>query len=192
MGIVQNVAKYIHTPNRYNPEISLERLVSGFKQEKVETEVDRWTNISYSLVVGGLLDSLAGLTPAGLVGSRSFATVVNALTGGKYGKWRNYVYEKMDAGPTSSKARQLGAELVAFNSFQTPVYALAVAVGDVLSTGSVDPEKIMYGALSLSVMSPAIGPTMGWSLNRARELFGLQTPQEKAMKDDNQEYTPQS
>jgi len=64
----------------------LEKLEGEMKIKKVNL-VDIGGNITYSLVVGGLLDFFAGLNPIGIITSRAYATGVNFITGGPYGRW---------------------------------------------------------------------------------------------------------
>ena len=97
--------------------------------------VDTLGNVSYSLIVGGTLDYFSGLSAGGIFVARVYATGTNALTAAPYGKWRNLIFKLTKTGEKSGKLRKGLADLLAFNTFQTPFYASAVAIGNLLSEG---------------------------------------------------------
>ncbi|MBU2406555.1 MAG: L-alanine exporter AlaE, partial [Nanoarchaeota archaeon] len=150
-----------------------------------EKAADALGNITYSLIVGAMLDYSAGLDWIGILGSRGFAMAVNIPTSIPYGKWRNFLFNKTKT--SDKKTRNLGGkirrglvDLLAFNTFQVPVYATAVAVGSYLSEGEVNWEKVQQGTEYLACISPLIGPTMGWYMDGFRNLFGVKTAPQKA------------
>jgi hypothetical protein len=144
--------------------------------------VDIGGNITYGLVVGAMLDYSAGLNAAGIIASRTYATAMNSVVGGPYGWWREKAFKVTNTNEDSGKVRKTLVDLLAFNSFQVPMYATAIAVGSLISEGSVDWEKVRDGATNLAVISPLIGPTMGWYLDRFRRLFGVKSAAEGAYK----------
>lgn len=161
-------------------------------------------NVTYSLITGTALDFYSGLTPFGVLCSRTYATGINSLTGALYENWRNYVFRKKDEILNSkpiqylkekiSKTRlsKLGekkiiraapnvvANLFAFNTMQVPIYATAIALGTFISEGEINWQKVQNGAESLVKISPLIGPTMGWYNDIFRKMFGVKSAQEKA------------
>lgn len=170
--------------------------------------VDTIGNITFSLIVGTGLDYYAsGLRGWGIVTSRAYATGVNAATGGLYGMWRNLcfritnttekeggIYEgikelyqkyqqkeeiKNKENLVKKVARSSLVDLLAFNTFQVPVYATAVAMGSLVSEGKVDWEKVQQGATYLAEISPLIGPAMGLYLDGFRKLFKVKTAAEQ-------------
>lgn len=149
------------------------------KGSKKEFLVDTLGNVSYSLVVGSLLDYVSGLRGLGIVTSRTYATGVNTTTGGLYGKWRNFVFKVTKTSDSSNKLKKYLVDLLAFNTAQVPIYASAVALGSFVSEGKVDLEKVTNGARNLAIISPLIGPTMGWYMDIIRKCFGLKSAAEK-------------
>ncbi len=144
--------------------------------------VDTAGNILYSLIVGSLLDYSAGLDLAGIVASRASATAINSVTGGLYGWWREKVFKATKTTEESRKLRKTLVDLLAFNTFQVPIYAAAVAIGSYVSEGKADMEKVQNGAVYLATISPLIGPTMGWFMDGFRKVFRLKSAAEGAYK----------
>lgn len=161
-----------------NLEKRVGRIVA--KLHDKEFWVDTLSGGLYSLVIGSAIDYSAGLEWDGVIVSRSFAAVANTLTDGLYGKWRNTVFHHTKTTEENGNLRQATANFLAFNTFQTPLYAGIVGVSSLLSDGQVDPEKMLDGAVYLAGISPFIGPTMGWWMDAARTYFGLPTAPQKA------------
>ena len=161
--------------------------VRQIEEEKVkESLVDTLGVVSYSLIVGAGMDYSAGLRGMGIVASRTYGTAINIPTGAPYGKWRNFIYEKSRITDKSSKLKKSIAELLAFNTFQVPLYATVVAVGslvsNLLSNGEfkIDFDKVSAGAQHLAIVSPFIGPTLGLYTEELRKAFGLKSAPRKA------------
>jgi len=165
-------------------ETGLEARIEGNKQPSAGkvAVVDTAGNITYSLIVGSLLDYSAGLNLAGIVASRASATAMNSVTGGPYGWWREKIFKTTKTTEKSGKIRKTLVDLLAFNTFQVPIYAAAVAIGSYVSEGKVDMEKVQNGATYLATISPLIGPTMGWYMDGFRKLFGIKSAAEGAYK----------
>ena len=137
-------------------------------------------NVSCSLVVGGALDYFAShLDCMGILVSRAYATVINALTSTHYGKWRDYVFKKMHTTEESSLAKMYISNVAAFVPFQVPVYATAVGLASYLSDGYIDFDKVKNGAFFLTMISPAVAPTQNWTMDKTRQLFGIKSSAQK-------------
>jgi hypothetical protein len=145
-----------------------------------ESLVDTIGNVTYPLVVGSALDYAAGLRGWGIVASRTYATGINLPTGALYGKWRNLIFRLTRTTDKSSKLRKSIVDLLSFNTFQVPLYSSVVAVGSLISEGKVDWEKVGHGAEYLAMISPFVGPTMGWYMDGLRKLFKLKSASTKA------------
>lgn len=143
-------------------------------------------NVSYSLILGSALDCCSGLDLAGIAASRTSASLINAVTGGPYGLWRENVFKLTGTNEKSGRLRKTLVDLAAFNSFQVPVYATAVAIGSLVSEGKVDWEKVAHGAGYLAAISPFIGPTMGWFMDGCRRVFGVRTAAQGAYNKSNE------
>lgn len=146
--------------------------------------VDTAGNITYSLIAGSILDYCAGLNLAGIIASRASATAMNSVTGGLYGWWREKAFKVTKTNKESSKLRKSLVDLLAFNTFQVPIYATAVAIGSLFSEGKVDIKKVQNGAVYLATISPFIGPTLGWYMDGCRKLFGVKSAAEGAYKEN--------
>lgn len=162
----------------------MENKVSKVEESKVrkgkEGLVDTLGNVTYPLIVGSILDYSTGLRGWGIVASRTYATAINAPTGAPYGKWRNFMFKLTKTTGKSNKVRQSLADLVAFNTFQVPLYSSVVAVGSLISEGKVDWDKVKHGAEYLTIISPVIAPTIGMYMDGLRKIFKLKSAPEKA------------
>ena len=166
------------------PEQDLEKIIENTEptdsiKEKV---VDTVGNITYSLMVGSALDYCSGLNCSGIITSRASATAMNAATGAPYGMWRNLLYRVTKTDEKSGAVRKFILDLVAFNSFQLPIYAIAIGAGSRFSEGEVNWEKVRAGAEYLAMISPIIGPTLGWYMDGIRKLFGMRSASQKVNK----------
>ena len=148
--------------------------------------VDTLGSISYSLILGAGLDYYTGLkTLKGIIGSRASATLMNSVTGGPYGLWRDFLYKKTKTTEKSSKIKKYLVDLVAFNIFQVPIYGLAVGIGGLVQDGELNFNKMIKGYKNLALLSPLIGPTMGLYMNLMRNCFGSRTAAEKVSREEN-------
>jgi hypothetical protein len=161
-------------------DVVLEETASPKKETKFTKTwaVDTAGNITYSLIVGGILDYRAGLDFIGILSSRASASGINAVTGGIYGLWREKVCKFTRTTKESGRVRKTLADLLAFNTFQLPVYGTALAIGSLASEGHVNWEKVQHGMTYLACISPAIGPTMGLYMDRFRRVFGIKSAAE--------------
>ena len=149
------------------------------KISRKEKIVDTFSNITYSLVVGSVLDYSAGLRGLGIVTSRASATGINTATGALYGMWRNYLYRTTHTTEESSRIQKCLVDWLALTTFQLPVYCTAIAVGSLCSEGNVNWNKIQNGATYLLEISPLIGPTLGWYQDFCRRQWGLKSAAKK-------------
>ena len=146
--------------------------------------VDTVGTMAHSLIIGSMLDYYVGLSFAGIVASRTSATAINSVTGGLYGWWREKIFKITKTDEESGKLRKTLIDLLAFNTFQVPIYATAVTVGSLVSEGKIDMEKIKHGSTYLATISPLIGPTLGWTMDGCRKLFGVKSAAEGAYKEN--------
>jgi len=143
--------------------------------------VDTLGNVSYSLIAGGILDYASGLRGWGIIASRLSATAINLPTGAPYGKWRNLTFKLTKTTNESSKIRKSLADLLAFNTFQVPIYSSAVAIGSLISEGKIDWQKVEKGAAYIALISPLIAPTLGYYMDGLRKVFRLKSAPEKVL-----------
>lgn len=115
-----------------------------------------------------------------MVASRLYSIAANTSTGALYGMWRNLIFKATKTTDKSKNIRKYLIDLISFNTFQVPVYATAVGVASLISEGHVDMEKVGHGAAYIAAISPLIGPTMGWYMDKLRKVFGVKSAPEKA------------
>ncbi|MBI5393312.1 L-alanine exporter AlaE [Candidatus Woesearchaeota archaeon] len=161
-------------------EISSVDIVALQRKEK---RVDQTAAISYSIVIGAVVDLLTGLNAVGIITSRLISAGVNYIIGDKYGKYRDFWYRKTKTTYESSRIKQWLVETYGVSvSFNTPLYTAVVAIGSLVSEEEINLEKVENASYLVLITSPLIGPTLGWWYNRMRKWFGLQTAQEKVEK----------
>lgn len=139
---------------------------------------DTLGNVTYPLIVGGLIDYASGLNLLGIVTSRVSGIPLNVVSGRPYGWWREQTYKITNTKESSGKIRKTLTDLLAFNTFQVPLYAGLVALGSLVSEGHVDWNKVGHGASYLAEISPLIGPTMGIYMDSLRKVFGVKSAAE--------------
>lgn len=170
--------------NRENEREGLGNVLSGGDRARKYTRAgiaDTLGNMTASIAIGAPLDYVSGLHSAmGIVASRASATGLNAVTGGPYGWWREQVYRATGTRKESGWFRKGIADLIAFNTFQVPIYGAAVAVGSLCSEGRVDLDKVGMGMKNLAMMSPLVAPTMGLIMSGFRKMFGVKSVSEGA------------
>ena len=143
--------------------------------------IDTFGNISYSLIVGTALDYVTGLSLTGIITSRISALGLNSLTGGLYGWWREKCF-KITKSNKSGKIRKTLVDLLAFNTFQVPLYAVVLTISEILKQGQIDITNIQNGAKYLAIISVLIGPSMGLYMDWFRKLFGIKSAQQGTYK----------
>lgn len=146
----------------------------------VRGSADTIGNVSYCLLLGVAIDYSTSLSYRGITGSRATATGLNFLTGGLYGRWREFIYNKTGTHEKSRWAKKWAADLAAFIPFQIPLYAASLSIGSLIENGVVDSHTVAKGCRNLLIASPFIGPTMGLWLNMARRMVGARTPAQMA------------
>src|SRR3989339_1180457 len=180
-------------------KLPLDQYITEEEYKKKESRVDKFSSITYSLVVGTLLDLKVGLKPLGIFASRGQATILNYFTGGWYGKWRNLLFKKTKTSTESSFIKKRSVDFVAFNTFQTPIYGTAVTIASLVEQvvpvilqhginalyqdNSIDIYKAFESGknamINLAIISPIIEPTMNYTMNKFRQWYGLKKPEEK-------------
>jgi len=166
-----------------NSEVTENNLDDTLKYSARKTAlVDTGGNVTYSLIVGSVLDYMSGLNLTGIVASRFSATAINTVTGGLYGWWREKAFKVTKTTEESGKVRKTIVDLLAFNTFQVPIYATAIIIGSLISEGRVDWDKVRNGSVYLATISPFIASTMGWYMDGFRQLFGVRSAAEGAYK----------
>lgn len=123
--------------------------------------------------------------------ARTGALPVNFLTSRPYGKYRNFLFEKFEITEKSNPIKKALTEVFAFGSFQAPLYALITGTTKVVSKAidyntslfnyetwnnsisNVDWSNVGTGVLTITLLSPIIGPTYGWVNDKVRKYFNV-------------------
>lgn len=161
---------------------------TGVNELVKQAAVDTFANVSYGIVVGAAINYYkSGLQGWGIVTSRTSATVVNALTGGLYGGWVNFLYRitntKEKSNELKNKLKKGIVDIIALNTFQVPIYAASVALADLVHKGHVEWDGVKHGSEFLAKISPLIGPTLNLYMIGLRRSFGLKSTAEKAQQE---------
>ncbi|MEK6927236.1 MAG: L-alanine exporter AlaE [Nanoarchaeota archaeon] len=149
--------------------------------------VDTLANVTYSLGVGALTDFWSGLNALGVLSSRLSSVPLNIVTGSPYALWTEKLYSWTKTKKESSQSRKFLVDLLAFNTFQVPVYGVALAVGSVCSQTEVDWKKVESGMTHLAQISPFIAPTLRMYTNSLRKIFGIKSISEGAYRNEREE-----
>jgi hypothetical protein len=114
--------------------------------------------ITFSWVVGMVVEILiSGLTPGQSLQSRFTGMVVNLLTGGLYGKFRDWLFRITKTKP-ENWVREIVFGTIAFVTFQMPLY-----VGILFSAGATV-TQIASSVGIVTLMSTFIGGPYEWFL----------------------------
>ncbi|HLC91193.1 MAG TPA: hypothetical protein VJI15_05505 [Candidatus Nanoarchaeia archaeon] len=154
---------------------------------KKADRVDRLGNITYGLLVGGLIDYSSGLGAIGIGISRLSASTMNGIVGGAYGRAREYAFRLTGTTKDSHWLRRAAAEIVPFNLLQVPASAAAIALGCLMTEGYVDIEKVQEGAKNLAYISPLVAPVMGLYMDVFRRVCGVRAASQRAYRGNPQQ-----
>jgi len=135
--------------------------------------VDTLGNVSFSLLLGGVIDYKAGKSLTDIIATRAISIPANAITGGLYGYWRELIFKKTRTRAESHWIRTRLVDILAFNSFQLPLYAGITTAGNLMSEQNIDVWETMRGVGYLAAVSPLIGTTLNWYMDRLRLVFGI-------------------
>ncbi len=132
--------------------------------------VDTSAMISYSIAVGMANEMLiAGMSLEQSLKSRAMSIIPNMLTGGIYGKYRDWVLKKFKTTQQSHWLKKAVADITAFASFQGPLYAT------ILTLAGADSDQIMTAVGSITLISPLLGRPYGLYLDGLRKISGVRS-----------------
>jgi len=152
-------------------EKNLEFLVSPKHNENKSIKrfiVDTSAMISSSIVMGMANEMLiADMDLEQSLKSRAISLIPNILFGGIYGKYRDWMLKKFKTSEESHWLKKSTADIIAFTSFQGPLYA------GILTFAGADSKQIATAVASFVVISPFLGRPYGLYLDWLRKLSGL-------------------
>ena len=130
--------------------------------------IDTSAMVSYSIAIGMANEILiANMSLEQSLKSRAMSIIPNMLTGGIYGKYRDWVLKKFKTSKKSHWLKKAVADITAFASFQGPLYAT------ILALAGADSDQIMTAVGSVTLMSPVLGRPYGLYLDGLRKISGL-------------------
>jgi len=121
--------------------------------------------ITFSWVIGMIVEVLiSGLTLGQSLQSRITGTVVNLLTGGLYGKFRDRLF-RVTKTTEEDRLREMFVGTIGFVVFQMPLYT-----GILLSTGA-SLQQVVTSVGTVTAISTVIGGPYDLYLSHLRRLF---------------------
>lgn len=126
---------------------------------------DIFALVVYSFIVGMLIEVfISGMSFNQSLSSRLLSILVNILIAWPYGVYRDWFIRQSQRCRSKGMAKIL-ADLIAYVSFQSPVYAI------ILWYVGADGAQIMAAVTSNAVVSMAMGVAYGYFLDYCRRLF---------------------
>lgn len=180
----------------------LERVIGKEGREKlVNNKAYKWAvdaaavNL-YSLSFMANEMTLGGMNFAESLSTRATALIGNTIVGRPFGIYRDWVMKSLKIKEDTTRWIRWPVEMVTFATGQTPFYVGFLIVGNMVPeiyqgivNGDLDVVANAYqhirwdgvasAATSLTLLSPLVGPTQGWTYDRMREQGGLATAYEK-------------
>jgi len=183
----------------------LERIIGEKRKEKlVNSGAYKWavdaTAINlYSLSFMANEMTLGGMNFAESLATRATALVGNTIVGRPFGIYRDWVMKSLKIKEDTTRWIRWPVEMATFATGQTPFYVGFLMVGNMapeIYQGMVDGDLntmatayqninwdgVKNAATSLTLLSPLVGPTQGWTYDRIREQGGLKTAYDKNTK----------
>ena len=155
--------------------VSLEKIISTDRFQRIknhryyEYAVDTTAMITFSTPIAMTNELfVVGMDFKQSLKTRAVATVVNLLTARIYGKFRNYIFNKCKTTNDSRFLRRLSTDILAFVSFQAPLYA-----GLLLVNGVEESKEFLSGLAVITGLSGVIGRPYGVYLDTVRNISGL-------------------
>jgi len=181
----------------------LEKIIGEKGREKlVNNKVYKWfvdaTALNlYSLSFMANEMTLGGMNFTESLSTRAAAFFGNFAVGRPYGIYRDWVMKSLKIKEDTTRWIRWPLEVATFATGQTPFYVGFLMVGSMapeIYQGIVDGDLnaaanayqhinwdgVRNAATSLTLLSPLVGPTQGWTYDRIREQGGLKTTYEKS------------
>ena len=161
----------------------LERLLGKDKFERLRDSsaykyaVDTVAMISFSTPIAMINEiTVAGMGVIDSLKARGIATCVNLATARPYGKYRDWIFKKTKTDEKSGFFRKFFTDILAFATFQAPLYA------GIISVSGADAEGVAKGTATITALSGIIGRPYGAYMDWLREQCGI-TPEYRLNKD---------
>lgn len=129
----------------------------------VEKVADTFAMVTFSYVSGMCIEiGIAGLTLSQSITSRNASIPLNLITGAPFASFRDYLQRKLYS---SNKIIRLFVDLVAFLSFQIPIYVC------VLLFAGANLHQIVKAVGAVIIFFLIMGPPYGMYLDVCRKGF---------------------
>ena len=149
-------------------------LVKSEQSIKKIAAADTCAALSFSIVVGTALDIFASrLRGYAVLASRIYNGASCIAFGGVYGAWREQIYCTVNTVEESHRVRKWATDMLTLNTFWTNVYAVGVAASSYIGEGQVDWLKVGDGTTYLVALSPLVGASNGWWMDKVRSWFKI-------------------
>ena len=130
--------------------------------------VDTYAMISSSIAVGMANEMfITGMSLEQSLKSRAISIIPNMLLGRVYGEYRDWMLKKFKTSQESHWLKKSTADIIAFTSFNGPLYA------GILALAGADSDQIITAVGSFTIMSPFLGRPYGLYLDWLRKFSGL-------------------
>ncbi|AKG69778.1 MULTISPECIES: L-alanine exporter AlaE [Serratia] len=140
----------------------MSRAVSSWRSAAADT----FALVVYCFIVGMAIEILiSGMSFSQSLSSRLVSIPVNILIAWPYGRYRDFFIATARRSPHGQFLLRNLADLLAYVSFQSPVYAA------ILWSVGADGQQILAAVTSNAVISMAMGVVYGYFLEYCRRLF---------------------
>lgn len=127
---------------------------------------DTFALVVYCFITGMVIEILiSGMSFSQSLSSRLLSIPINILVAWPYGRYRDFFIAVARRLPGEQFLLRNLADLLAYVSFQSPVYAA------ILWSVGVDGQQILTAVASNAVISMAMGVVYGYFLEYCRRLF---------------------
>jgi len=143
--------------------------------------------------------TLGGMNLAESLATRGTAVVGNTIVGRPYGIYRDFIMKKLKIRKDTTRWIRWPVDMGAFATGQTIFYVGFLMAGNMIpeiyqgivngdldiianSYQQINWDGVKRAAATLTLLSPLIGPGQGWTYEKMREQFGLESAYAKAEK----------
>ncbi len=151
--------------------------------------VSDWAGLASNKVILGMyMDAKVGMLPGTSLMARGISLAFHTIASPIYTIAREKIYKDGNITPNRSFLMKQGAELLAFNAVQTPLYVIQIAAAMAMRAAvddsvDFDIEKIATGAFKFFQHSWYLAPAGKASMDMFRRFFEVDTPEQVALEE---------
>ncbi len=189
----------------------LEKVVGEKGREKlVNNKAYKWladaaaVNL-YSLCFMANEMTFGGMNFMESLATRFTALFGNTIVGRPFGIYRDWIMKSLKIKEDTTRWIRWPVEMATFATGQTPFYVGFLMVGNMapeiyqgIVNGDLDTVANAYQHIKwdgvknaagfLTLFSPVVGPTQGWTYDKMRKQFGLETAYEKSSREKETQH----